>query len=173
MGADARAVDAQANTTNPFGTYLSAKEAALQHDLGDAARLYQQSLADNPDDPNVIDHAFLYTAAAGDVAKAVDLAAKVVAVTPEDRAARLALAIGALKKGDYREARKELSQSGKGPFTTLTMFLVDGWAAQGAGDIDAALKDMDAMAGVGGTPSLVSFHKALILDLAGRDADAD
>jgi len=156
-----------------FGTYLSAHVAAGQHDLVEAAKLYQTSLADNPDNSDIADRAFLYTAASGDVDGAIDLAKKVVKNDSADRAARLALAIGAMKKGDFSRAREELSQSGKGPFTTLTLYLVDGWAAQGAGDTDTALKEMDALAGVGGTPQLIAYHKALILDLAGRDADAE
>jgi hypothetical protein len=152
---------------------LSAHVAAGQHDLGEAAKLYQSTLADNPDDSDIANRAFLYTAASGDVDGAIDLAKRVVNGDSADRAARLALAIGAMKDGNYSRARDQLSQSGKGQFTTLTLYLVDGWAAEGAGDIDTALKDMDALAGVGGTPQLIAYHKALILDLAGRDAEAE
>lgn len=165
--------DAANGDDTSFGTYLSAHVAAGQHDLVEAAKLYQSSFADNPGDSDIANRAFLYTAASGDVDRAIDLAKKVVKSNPTDRAARLALAIGALKDGNYSRARDQLSQSGKGQFTTLTLFLVDGWAAEGAGDTDAALKSMDALAGVGGTVQLINYHKALILDLAGRDADAD
>ena len=156
-----------------FGNYLSAHVAAGQHDLSEAARLYQSSLADDPDNSEIANRAFLNTAASGDVDGAIALADKVVKNSTDDRAARLALAIGAMKRGNYSKARDQLSHSGKGPFTTLTLLLVDGWAAEGDGDTDTALKDMDALSGVGGTPQLVEYHKALILDLAGRIADAD
>ena len=163
---------ADGNDTS-FGTYLSAHVAAGQHDLTEAAKLYQSSLADDPGNSEIANRAFLYTAASGDVDGAIDLADKVVKGDAGDRAARLALAIGAMKHGNYSRARDQLSQSGKGPFTTLTLYLVDGWAAQGAGDTDTALKDMDALAGVGGTPQLINYHKALMFDLAGRNAEAD
>ncbi|MGN6517368.1 MAG: tetratricopeptide repeat protein [Rhizomicrobium sp.] len=158
---------------NQFGTYLSAHVAAGQHDLIDAARLYRSALAEDPDNSDIANRAFLYSAASGDVDGALDLAKKVVALDADNRAGRLALAIGALKDGSYAKARSQLVQSGKGPFTTLTLLMVDGWAAEGAGDTDAALKDMDALGPLGGTPQLINYHKALILDLAGRDADAD
>src|SRR5512146_1946272 len=158
---------------NQFGTYLAAHVAAGQHDLIDAARLYRNALSDDPANSDIANRAFLYTAASGDVDGAIDLANKVVALDAGNRAGRLAIAIGALKDGNYSTARSELAQSGKGPFTTLTLLMVDGWTAQGAGDTDAALKDMDALAPLGGTPQLINYHKALILDLAGRDADAD
>ncbi|MBS0279286.1 MAG: tetratricopeptide repeat protein [Proteobacteria bacterium] len=156
-----------------FGTYLSAHVAAGQHDLSEAARLYQSTFADNPDDVEIANRAFLYTAASGDVDKAIELAKKVVDDNSSDRAARLALAVGEIKHENYARARSQLAASGKGPFTTLTLLLVDGWAAEGAGDIDTALKDMDALSGAGGTPQLVSYNKALILDLAGRNAEAE
>jgi tetratricopeptide (TPR) repeat protein len=162
-----------ADNDNQFGTYLSAHVAAGQHDLSEAARLYQSSLADDPDNSDLASRAFLYTAAAGDVDGAISLADKVIKTSTDDRAARLALAIGALKHGNYSRARDQLAQSGKGPLTTLTLLLVDGWAAQGAGDTDTALKNMDALSAVGGAPQLIMYHRALMLDLAGRDADAD
>ena len=37
--------------------------------------------------------------------------------SPDDRAARLTLAVVAFKHSDYAEARKQLSLSAKGPFT--------------------------------------------------------
>ena len=163
----------EVETGNPFGSYLSARVASAQHDLATAAKLYRASLDGDPTNPEIANRAFLYTAAAGDVDGAIDLANKVVANSPDDRAARLALAIGALKQGDYSDARTQLSQSAKGPFTTLTLSLVNAWASVGAGDYDAALKQIDASKAEGGSDPLAAFHRALILDLAGRDGDAD
>lgn len=162
-----------ATDNNPFGTYLSAHVAANQHDLIDAGKLYRDALDDDPDDADIANRAFLYTAASGDVDDAMDLAKKVVALDPDNRAGRLALAIKDVKDSDYTGAAQELTQSGKGPFTTLTLLLIEGWASQGNGNTAEALKDMDALAPLGGTPQLINYHKALILDLAGRDADAD
>jgi tetratricopeptide (TPR) repeat protein len=156
-----------------FGTYLAARSAAGQHDMGEASRLYMQSLDSDPDNASIANRAFLYTAAAGNVDEAIRLAKKVVQSEVDDRAARLALAVGDIKHGDYDDARDELSKSAKGAFTTLTVLLVDGWAAQGQGNIDDALKDFDAIPGAGGTAPLSTYHRALALDLAGRDKEAD
>jgi len=156
-----------------FGTYLSARAAAGQHDLDEASRLYRESLDADPGNADIANRAFLYTAASGDMDTAVKLAKQVVAASTDDRAARLALAIADIKHGDYDPARKEISQSAQGPFTTLTLLLIGGWASQGAGDTDGAIKDFDTLLTSGGTPALASLHKALVLDLAGRDAEAD
>jgi len=162
--------DAGAGT---FGNYLSAHVAAGDHNMRDAAALYSAALQADPDNADLVNKAFLYAAASGDIDDAVELAAKVIANNPDDRAARLALAIGAIRHREFSGARKQLTQSSQGPFTTLTLLLADAWAAQGAGDTAGALKDIDGLNKAGATDALSMYHKALILDLAGRDADAE
>ncbi|HWD50421.1 MAG TPA: hypothetical protein VG309_10865, partial [Rhizomicrobium sp.] len=156
-----------------FGNYLSAHVAAGDHNMTDASTLYRAALAADPENADLINKAFLYAAASGDIRDAVGLAARVVANNPDDRAARLALAIGAIHRHDFAAARKQLSQSSQGPFTTLTLLLADTWAAQGAGDTNSALKDIGGLNKAGATDALSMYHKALILDLAGHDADAE
>ena len=167
---------AQANSegghANSFGQYLSARLAASDHDLGDAARLYRASLTAAPDNADILSHAFLYTAAAGDVGEAAGLAGRVVAVEPDNRAARLTLAVEQLRHGDYAGARTQVAQSAKGPFTTLTLLLLDAWAAEGVGDINGALDDLKQVTSQGGTDVLANFHRALILDLANKPSEA-
>ncbi len=156
-----------------YGDYMSARLAATQHDLSDASKLYQESLSDNPSDPDILDHAFLYTAANGDVGDAARLASRVVVSQADNRAARLTLAIAAFKQGDYADARMQIAQSGKGPFTELTLSLLDAWAAAGQGDTKAALADLKMVPAQGGTDILAAYHRALVLDLAGQNDDAD
>jgi tetratricopeptide (TPR) repeat protein len=173
LGGSAFAATHDDDGGNAFGTYLAARSAAEQHDMGEASQLYIEALDADPDNTNIADRAFLYTAAAGDVDEAIKLARKVVEGNADDRAARLALAVGDIKHGDYDGARSELAKSGKGAFTALTLYLIDGWAAQGQGKTEEALKDFDALTGAGGTAPLSTYHRALVLDLAGRDKEAD
>ncbi len=156
-----------------FGNYLSARVAAGQHDMRDAAKLYRASLDADPANADLANRAFLYAAASGDIDSAIDLAAKVVANSADDRAARLALAVGALRKNDYAGARQQMAQSARGPFTTLTLLLADAWAAQGMGDTGAALKDIDGLPAAGSAETLTAYHRALVLDLADRAPEAD
>jgi tetratricopeptide (TPR) repeat protein len=156
-----------------FGNYLSAHVAAGDHNMDDAAALYRATLEADPENIDLANKAFLYAAASGDIENAVELAGKVVANNPDDRAARLALAIGAIHRHDFSAARRQLAQSSHGPLTTLILLLSDAWAAQGAGDTPGALKDIDGLNKAGATDALSMYHKALILDLAGRDADAE
>lgn len=156
-----------------YGSYLAGRLAASDHDMPEAARLFRRSLADDPNNPDLLGRAVLYTAAAGNIDDAAKLADRVIAVTPDDRVARLALAVVALKQQDYAKAREQIAKSAKGPFTALTLSLLDAWAAQGEGKTDAALASLKAITTEGGTAALQTFHSALILDVAGRNADAD
>jgi tetratricopeptide (TPR) repeat protein len=161
-----------ASEAQSFGDYLSARLAASDHDMTNAARLYRLSLDSAPDNPDLLDHAFLYTAAAGDVPQAASLAKRVLASEPDNRAARLTIAVDELKSGDYAGTRAQIASSAKGPFTTLTLLMLDAWAAEGAGDTDSALTDLKGVTSQGGTDVLANFHRALILDLADRESDA-
>ncbi|HEX4078967.1 MAG TPA: tetratricopeptide repeat protein [Rhizomicrobium sp.] len=162
----------QAAEAQSFGDYLAARLAASDHNMSDAAKLYNASLAADPDNPDILSHAFLYTAASGDVDSAAELASRLVKTDPDNRAARLALAVAALKRGDYADARQDVSPSAKDSFTALTLVLLDAWAAEGAGDLKSADADLAQIVAKGGTQTLADFHRALIDDLAGRTDDA-
>ena len=43
----------------------------------------------------------------------------------------------------------QLAQSARGPFQSLTLTLLDAWAAQGLGKTDVALKDLQAVPSAG------------------------
>ena len=169
----AQAANDTATEAQGFGDYLSARLAASQHDIPEAAKLYRRSLADDPANPELLGHAFLYTAAAGDVGQAAKYASQIVQAESQNRGARLALAVDAMRRGDFDAARMQAAQSGKGPFTTLTLLLIDAWAAVGQGNTQDALRDLQQVPNEGGTEALSDYHRALVLDIAGQTADAD
>jgi tetratricopeptide (TPR) repeat protein len=156
-----------------YGNYLAGRLAANEHDMPEAARRYRESLAQDPGNPDLLGRALLYTAGAGNIDEAARLAGRVVVATPDDRIARLALAVAAIRHGDFAEAREHIERSAKGQFAALTLSLLDAWAAQGAGKTDVALAALKEVTAEGGTSALSTYHRALILDLAGRMADAD
>ncbi|HEY1877883.1 MAG TPA: tetratricopeptide repeat protein [Rhizomicrobium sp.] len=156
-----------------FSTYLSARFAANEHDLGQAAHYYGQALSDDPANPSLLAMSFFYSTTSGDFEAAGKYAQSVVAATPDDRAARLALAVIAFKHKDYADARKQLSQSAKGPFTTLTLALFDAWAAAAQHDTAGMQKDIQTLLEQKGAEGMAAFHAALIQDYLGDTAAAD
>src|SRR5262249_54060585 len=156
-----------------YANYLSARFAATQHDLPGAAKFYRESLGRDPTNPILLALAFFYSTSAGQVDEASKLAQRVINNSKDDRAARLTLAVTALKVRDFATARTNLGLSAKGPFTNLTTTVIDAWAAAGAGDAPAAFADLKAMAGSNGADALTAFHTALINEFLGRPTDAD
>ncbi len=171
-GADGVAV-APAVQSSEFGNYLSARFAASQHNLKDAANYYRASLAADPGNAQLLSLAFFFSTSAGEIDTASKLADKVVAATADDRAGRLTLAVVALKHHDYAGARKQVSLSAKGPFTSLTVALLDAWAAAGQGDKAAAIAALGTLRAQGGADALSMFHLALLADYVGDAKIAD
>jgi tetratricopeptide (TPR) repeat protein len=167
--------DVPSAKNNPYGVYLSARLAASEHDIVDAASLYRESLKQDPQNPDLLDRAFLYAAISGNMDEAVGLAHRITVGDTDNRAARLALIVEAFRKNDYAGARAEVAKSAKGPFTALTLSLLDAWAQQGLGNTDAAIAELKGLTKEGGTGTLVSFQSALVYDMAGKNdlADAD
>ena len=153
---------------SPAGTYLSANFAASQGDLTAAAGFFAQSLKDDPTNQDLLARAFLYTATAGEMDRAIALSDRVVAGDPDNRAARLLRAVAAVRAHNYALARDEASKSASGPFTSLTNALLTAWAYEGEGNTDAALKALQYLSSQGGLQGMYAFQEALILDHAGR-----
>jgi tetratricopeptide (TPR) repeat protein len=156
-----------------YSAYLSGRFAADEHDMSDAAKFYGESVDNAPGDATIQTLAFFYSTSSGDIDGAAKFAKRLVAMTPDDRAARLVLAITALKHQDYKTAREEIAKSAKGTFSSLTVGLVDAWAAAGAGEADAANADLKALRAETGMDSIAAFHQALVLDFLGQTAAAD
>ena len=156
-----------------YGNYLSARFAASQHNLKDASTYYRASLAADPTNAQLLALSFFFATSSGDVDDAARLAERVVAATPDDRAGRLTLAVVAMKRHDYAGARKQVALSAKGPFTSLTVALIDAWAATAMGDKAGAAADLDILHKQGGADSLTMFHLALLAEFGGDAKIAD
>lgn len=156
-----------------YSAYLSGRFAADEHDMSDAAKYYGESLQHEPNDPMLQALAFFYATSSGDIDSAAKLAKRLVATTPDDRASRLVLAVSELKGGDYKAAREEIAKSAKGTFTSLTVALVDAWAAAGMGDTAATDADFKSLRGQTGMDTTAAFHQALIFEYLGQTAAAD
>ncbi|MBV9550873.1 MAG: tetratricopeptide repeat protein [Alphaproteobacteria bacterium] len=156
------------SASNSFSSYLSARFAASDHDLTGAARFYSQTLKSDPADSSLLGLSFIYAATSGDFAAAGTYAASIVTTTPDDRYARLTLAVIAFKKKDYTEARRQLSLSAKGPLASLTLSLFDVWAAAAQNDKPAMEKDLAALAAEKGAENIAAFHMGLLSEYSGN-----
>ena len=75
-------------------------------------------------------------------------------------------------KGDAA-AIKDATAPANGLFASLTNRIVEAWSRAGSHDIDGALAALDALSSQRGVDGLRLMHKALILEYAGKDKEAD
>lgn len=155
------------------GRYLSAKFAASAGDVRGAAAFYGETLKEDPDNADILVNAFMYAAEAGDIEGAIALSDRVIAKDSNNRPARLIRQSGAFMKKDYLAVAKDADPSTQGAFSLLTNNVVSAWAIAGTGETDGALTMLDGLMTQRGVDGLRLMHKALILEYAGRDQDAD
>jgi tetratricopeptide (TPR) repeat protein len=156
-----------------YATYLSARFAASDYDLRNAARYYGETLRRDPSNATLLEQALFYSATAGDFAAAQGYGERLVAVTPDDRYARLVLAVAALQKRDYPAARRQIALSARAPFTILTVSLLDAWAAAAVKDRAAVDKNMQTLAAEKGAENIAAFHLGLLAEYSGDSAAAE
>ena len=156
-----------------YGDYLSARFAANRHDLSEAAKFYRASLDIDPKNAELLPFAFFYAACSGDIDGAADLAKRLSADAPDDRAVRLTIAVRDLKHQNYKAARAEIARSAKGPFTAFTVSLIDAWAAAGMGDSAAATADLKSLHKTSGADALAYFDEALLAEYLSQNDVAE
>jgi len=155
------------------GTYLAGNFAAAEGDVKAATGFYADSLKDDPGNADLLERTFLFSAEAGDIDQAIGLANRVLTLDQDSRPAHLLLEIGALVKKDYTTVIKDTAAPANGLFAILTERLMEAWARAGARDFDGAITTLDGLSNQRGVDGLRLTHKALILDFAGREKEAD
>ena len=157
------------------GRYLAARVAEQDHDYDAAADQMDAALALAPTDPELIYSAFRMRMYAGRVDSAVQLAPAVLATRPGDGFGNLALAVVAIKKGEYKAAEQQLNRIGSenqlGPLRDYVM----AWLKAGEKDFPAARSFVAKLKPAAGeraeAPALVI--EAQIDELAGDRAAAE
>jgi tetratricopeptide (TPR) repeat protein len=158
-----------------YGAFLAAQQAVRSYDRVAASGFYRTALANAPQDEYLIERAFTDELTYGDLGEATKLAEKLVDSPTSDqrRLARVLLASRAVKDGHFQRAVDLLNKEELGPFNRVIGSLVLAWAYDGLGDHDAALKVLSAPGDAPILGHLMTLHRALVLDRAGRTAEAE
>ena len=93
--------------TSPAGNYLAARFAGSSRDMAAAAAYYRAALRADPHNEDLIERTFLVVLANGAVEEAMPLAERLSTIDRNQRVARLALAVRALKRGQNAQARSQ------------------------------------------------------------------
>ncbi|MER2607126.1 MAG: tetratricopeptide repeat protein [Siculibacillus sp.] len=155
------------------GAYLAGRFAGQVRDVSSAAEYFRTALAMDPGNAVLTERAFQLLLADGRMPEAVALGEKLIKSNKSHALARLVLGVDALKKGRWDKARTHLGQVQSRPLSDLTVAILTGWAEAGAGDVDAAIRTIDKVAGLDWYAVFKNYHTGLIAEAAGRRADAD
>ncbi len=154
------------------GNYLAARQAGRSQDTVAAAQYYARALTKRPHDRDILERAFLLDLSSGRIDSAVSLARRIVGVRPDDRLARLTLAVNALEAGANREARTHVDKAGDGPLTDLVNLLIASWSYAGDGRTDLAIARLSGLGQGSGLSLYRTYNAALIYDMMGQRAKA-
>jgi tetratricopeptide (TPR) repeat protein len=158
--------------TSLSGNYLAGRLAGSLRDSDAAAAYFAAALKEDPKNPELLERAFVWVLAEGKLDEAMRLADRVAQINPSNREARLALAIRAIKARQFLTARTQLDQAARGPLGDLTATLLSAWTSAGSGDSAKALQTIEKLRSAEWSAALRDFHAGLILDAAGKTADA-
>jgi tetratricopeptide (TPR) repeat protein len=161
----------EALRTSVYGNVLAARLAASVRDTSASSVYWRAALRQDPRNTEILERAFVTTLADGNAEEAFPLAERVIQVDRQHRLARLTLAVRAIKARQFQTARSHLGAPARAN-ADLTSALLTGWTYLGSGDTAAAVATIDRLSGADWFQLFKQFHAGLILDAAGRRADA-
>jgi tetratricopeptide (TPR) repeat protein len=153
------------------GDYLAGQQAISELRTHDAAQFFRDAAALEPNNPLVLDRAFVAYATDGNIDDAADTARQVVGLEPDNDMAKLVEATQAFKQRRYDAAVGILDKLDGSTFEGVTGSVLKAWALVGEGKVDDAFASLDKLAN-GGLEEFLVFHRAIMADVAGRQADA-
>ncbi len=169
----ARAVDRLEPADSLEGNYLAAIVAGAGRDLGAASVYLREAIKGDPQNNDLLERAFVAFLADGAMPDAFRAADKLIQRDPSNGLAQLAVGIRAIKQKQYQTARKHLQRGGRGRSADITATLLASWAYLGSNQANRALETLDRLKGEPSYNLFRDYHAGLILDAAGRRADAE
>jgi tetratricopeptide (TPR) repeat protein len=171
LAAPALAAAGLPGPTSAVGNYLAGQQAIGDMRTHDAAQFFHDALAEDYDNASIRQRAYISYAADGQIDAAVDVAREIVADAPGDDMAKLVIATQAFKQRRYDAAIADLDKVDPTTFEGVTGAILKAWALTGEGKVDDAFKSLDRIAD-GGLEEFLVFHRAIMADVSGRQADA-
>ena len=154
--------------SNPFGAYLAGRFATSESDTRVAADALLAALRADPDQPEVIQRAFVATLLDGRP-EAVRLARRL----PDNPLAAMLIAGSEAQAGRWDRAEARIRSLPRQGAAQLLQPLLLAWTLHGKGQTDAAVALLRPLSESGRLRTLYALHAALICDLAGRAREAE
>ncbi len=170
--AAARSGDAPPEARSLLGSYLAGRIARGQHDSAAASEYYQRALERDPKNEALIEQALLMDTTEGRFDRGLLLAKRLNEAQPSHRMARMMLGLAEAKAGNFVAASDHFKVSGNGVMGELTSALARAWMMSAKGDVKEAGEILDNIKQADWAQFYLRYHKALIMDVAGRRQEA-
>lgn len=155
------------------GAYLAGRVAGGDQHMEIAVDYFKQAIAYRPKNVMALQDLLLTTLSLGDIKSAVPIAQKLKNNPAIERFARLVLAADAIKRHSYKSAKSELRFKNPSDMDRLAATLLDAWIDYGRGNKSAAIAQMAKLRGPLWYDLFLSYHLALMNELAGRKVEAE
>src|SRR5512132_3783058 len=153
--------------TTVTGNYLAARHARAEGEDTDSASFLLAALKKAPDDPVLLNRAYLALTVDGRVAEAVDIARRLLQRDKSVARADVVVAVGDIRDGRFEAAAKRLENIPQSPLSAFVVPVLQGWAEFGGGRRDAAMKSLERLAANQPLAALADVHAAWMADVAG------
>lgn len=154
------------------GNYLAARHASKVRRDADAAMFLLSALEGAPDDPVLVNRAYLTLLLDGRVPEAVALARKVTDDKPDATLAHVVVAVDDIRSGDYAAAEERLAALPEGRISLFLGKILRGWTLYGLERPDRGIAELQVLADQQAMETLFNLHAALISDASGAPEDA-
>jgi tetratricopeptide (TPR) repeat protein len=154
------------------GNYLAARHASKIREDSDAAAFLMSALDQSPDDPVLINRAYLTLLLDGRVPEATLLARRVMDTDPDSTLARVVVATDDIRAGRFAEADEALAAMPEGRISLFLSKMLRGWTLSGLGQPEQGIAELRVLDDQQGEDTLFHFHAALISEAAGSPEEA-
>ncbi|MBL9010316.1 MAG: tetratricopeptide repeat protein [Alphaproteobacteria bacterium] len=155
-----------------YGDFLVANYAGNTRDSRVAAARYMAALKQDPGNRTLLERAFVFSVAAGDMDAAARLAPQVSGANPQSDLAPLIEGVIALKRRDYAAAKAFFTASHPPGDPDLMAALALAWTAVGQGDA-ATARALLAPTGDPSSDVFIAYHRARLEEALKNPAGAD
>jgi tetratricopeptide (TPR) repeat protein len=155
------------------GTYLAGRAAGLNRDVDIAADLFGRALDLDPNNPALIERAFLFDLSSGNIARAENLAPKVIQIASEHRLARTVLGLRDFRLKRYAKAREHFRKAEFTPIGELAAAMFTAWSFAAEKNGKQALTALNALDTNEAFAGFKAYHGALIADLSDQKLKAE
>jgi len=157
---------------SPLGHYLASRHAQAAGDLASAADLLQLALAADPKNVQLLRTGFNLMVSAGRMGDAMQFAKRLDAAGALDGVARVGLALGSAKAGDFAAADRYLAAIQDQGLERFLKPMLLAWTQLELGGFDAAQKALAPLGSVNGFEPLYQLQLGLLAEKAGANAAA-